>query len=118
MLYNQIDYVGACVEVDGGNGLAFDFTFSDNVCGPGIGAGATTASDASHYIQVGGITGLTADNNAFLGPMDPKYEAAGLHNNVLHVFGIQSYRLLQQPLVAVHSRAGRRSCWSKAGSTT
>lgn len=90
MLYNQIDYVGACVEVDGGNGLAFDFTFSDNVCGPGIGAGATTASDASHYIQVGGITGLTADNNAFLGPMDPKYEAAGLHNNVLHVFGDSS----------------------------
>jgi hypothetical protein len=87
ILYSQIDHVGACLEVDGGRGLAGDFTFSHNVCGPGIGAGATVATGASHYVQIGGITGVTVDDNAFLGPMDPNYIAAALHNNVLHVFG-------------------------------
>lgn len=87
MLYNQIDHVGACLEVDGGQDIASDFTFSHNVCGPGIGAGATSDAGASHYIQIGGITGVLADNNAFLGPMDPNYAKAGLHNNVFHVFG-------------------------------
>jgi hypothetical protein len=90
MLNNQIDHVGACLEIDGGGQMAQHFTFSDNVCGPGIGAGAIEASGASHYIQAGGITGLTADHNAFLGPMDPSYQRAGLHNNVLHTFGDSS----------------------------
>jgi hypothetical protein len=90
MLYNQIDHVGACLEVDGGNAMASNFTFSHNVCGPGIGAGASGASDASHYLQIGGITGFIAANNAFVGPMDPNYENAGLHNNVLHIFGDSS----------------------------
>lgn len=57
------------------------------MCGPGIGADATVSSGASHYLQIGGITGSTAQNNSFLGPMDRNYENAGLHNNVLHVFG-------------------------------
>jgi hypothetical protein len=91
MLYNRIDHVGACLEVDGGAGMAFDFTFSHNICGPGVGAGATVPSNASHYLQIGGITGFVADNNAFLGPMDPNYERAGLHNNVLHTFGQTAY---------------------------
>jgi hypothetical protein len=90
VLYNQIDHVGACLEVDGGRSLASDFTFSHNVCGPGIGAGATVATEASHYVQIGGVTGATVDDNAFLGPMDPNYITAGLHNNVLHVFGSSS----------------------------
>ncbi len=90
ILYNQIDHVGACLEVDGGRSLAANFTFSHNVCGPGIGAGATVATEASHYVQIGGITGATVDDNAFLGPMDPNYVNAGLHNNVLHVFGSSS----------------------------
>lgn len=91
ILYNQIDHVGACVEVDGGRGLAFNFTFSHNVCGPGIGAGATVGTGASHYVQIGGVTGATVDDNAFLGPMDPGYIRAGLHNNVLHVFGSSTH---------------------------
>jgi len=90
MLYNQIDHVGACLEVDGGRSLALNFTFSHNVCGPGIGAGATVATQASHYVQIGGVTGATVNDNAFLGPMDPNYINAGLHNNVLHVFGSSS----------------------------
>lgn len=90
LLYNQIDHVGACLEVDGGSSVAFSFTFSHNVCGPGIGAGATTAKNASHYIQIGGISGFSAQSNAFLGPMDPNYQRVGLHNNVLHVFGDSS----------------------------
>lgn len=90
ILYNQIDHVGACLEVDGGRSMALDFTFSHNVCGPGIGAGATVATQASHYVQIGGVTGATVDDNAFLGPMDPNYINAALHNNVLHVFGSSS----------------------------
>ena len=88
MLYNQIDQRGrVSTRCDGGQDIASDFTFSHNVCGPGIGAAATSDAGASHYIQIGGITGVLADNNAFLGPMDPNYAKAGLHNNVFHVFG-------------------------------
>jgi hypothetical protein len=87
MLNNQIDHVGDCLTVAGGEGIEANFTFNHNVCGPGIGKGATVSSDPSHYIEIGGINGITVQNNAFEGPMDANYIKAQLHNNVFHVFG-------------------------------
>src|SRR5262249_50252643 len=87
MLHNQIDHVGDCLTIAGGSGIEKNFTFSHNVCGPGVGKGATTSTDPSHYIEIGGIDTAKVDNNAFVGPMDTNYINAGLHNNVFHVFG-------------------------------
>src|SRR5262249_24294771 len=41
MLDNQIDHVGDCLTVAGGESMEANFTFNGNVCGPGIGLGAT-----------------------------------------------------------------------------
>lgn len=88
MIYNQMDHLapsdlspagaGECVEVDGGAGLEHNIVISHNVCGPGI---------ANHYTQLGGVTGLTEDDNVFLGPADPEALSQQEHNNVLHIFG-------------------------------
>lgn len=114
---NQIDHVGACLEVDGGSRMAFGFTFSHNVRGPGVGAGAVSGTWAAHYIQVGGISGMTVRNNAFLGPMDPGYQAAQLHNNVLHVFGDASGIDFSGNLIVTRSHAAKRSSSRRDGST-
>ena len=58
-----------------------------NVCGPGLGYGDTDSTQPGHYIEIGGITGVTVDNNAFLGPADPNAAPVGLHLNVFHIFG-------------------------------
>jgi hypothetical protein len=87
ILYNQIDHVGECLAVTRGTDQERSFTFSGNVCGPGIGYGDTSSSQPGHYIEIGGVTGITVDNNAFLGPADPNVSNAGLHLNVFHVFG-------------------------------
>ena len=86
--YNQMDHVGSGVESDGITNL----TISHNVIGPYIGYGDTnSATDAQHYIQIGGTaTGITVDNNAFEGPYDPGGRAAGVHNNVFHMFNGKS----------------------------
>ncbi len=82
---DKIDHVGECLAVAGGG--ARDFTFDHNVCGPGIGYGDTAATQPGHYIEIGGIAGLSVDGNLFLGPADPGAGRAGLHLNVLHIFG-------------------------------
>jgi hypothetical protein len=87
MLDNQIDHVGDCLTVAGGESMEANFTFNGNVCGPGIGNGASQSSDPSHYIEIGGVNGVTARHNAFEGPMDSNYIKAQLHNNVFHIFG-------------------------------
>jgi len=96
---DQIDHVGEGLEVVGGSAENSDLTISHNVIGPEIGYRDTNeATDAQHYIEIGGVNGATIDNNAFEGPMDPGFETAaggngqppGLHNNVLHVDGGQS----------------------------
>ena len=69
---------GQCVTIAGGAQQERRFTLNDNVCGPGIG---------NHYFQIGGIDGLTAEGNTFLGPVDPEALALRTHNNVLQVFG-------------------------------
>ncbi len=69
---------GQCVTVSGGGGQERDFDISHNVCGPGIG---------DHYVQIGGIDGLTADYNEFLGPAAPEALQDQAHNNVLQIFG-------------------------------
>ncbi len=66
---------GQCVTMLGN---VSDFTIAHDVCGPGI---------ANHYTQTGGITGLTVDANTFTGP---RIVHAGVHNNVLQVFGSSS----------------------------
>jgi hypothetical protein len=87
ILYNQMDYVGDCLTVAGGEGMEANFTFSHNVCGPHIADGDSTSSQPSHYIEIGGVSGVNAEDNAFEGPMDSNYINAQLHNNVFHVFG-------------------------------
>jgi hypothetical protein len=85
MLHNRIDHVGECLAVVGGT--ASDFTFNDNVCGPGLGYGDTESTQPGHYMEIGGIRGMIADHNEFRGPADPNIARAGLHLNVLHIFG-------------------------------
>jgi hypothetical protein len=81
---NRISQVGECLAIVGeGRG----FTFSHNVCGPGIGYGDTASTQPSHYIEVGGVDGLSVTANAFLGPSDPNSDQVDLHLNVLHLFG-------------------------------
>jgi hypothetical protein len=87
ILYNQIDHVGECLGATRGTDQELAFTFSHNVCGPGIGYGDRSSSDPGHYIEIGGVTGISVDDNAFLGPADPNASNAGLHLNVFHVFG-------------------------------
>ncbi len=84
MQYNQIDHVGQCL-ADVYNQQ--NTTFSHNVCGPGIGFGATRSTDPGHYIETGGEDNLTVDNNAFLGPACACAGPAGLHLNVMHDWG-------------------------------
>ena len=81
VLYNQIDHVAYCLR---GTGNMSNWTFSHNVCGPGIGYGGSV--DA-HYTQTEGVDGLTMDNNAFEGPFDAGALAASAHNNVSHACG-------------------------------
>lgn len=81
---NRISQVGECLAIVG---TAHSFSFSHNVCGPGIGYGDTASTQPSHYIEVGGIDGLSVTANAFLGPADPGSNQADLHLNVLHLFG-------------------------------
>jgi hypothetical protein len=85
-LYNQIDHVGECLELVGGSSLESDFTFSHNVCGPGIGW-EESADFGAHYIQSDGVNTLTVDNNAFEGPPDQRTVKYMNHLNVLHVWG-------------------------------
>jgi hypothetical protein len=85
LLYNKIDHVGECLAVVRGAGR--DFTFSHDVCGPGIGYGDTQSTQPGHYVEIGGIAGITVEDNSFLGPADPNIAAAGLHLNVFHLFG-------------------------------
>ena len=66
--YNQIDHVGECLGDTYSQG---NTTFSHNVCGPGLGYGDTSSTDAGHYIQTGGENNMAVMNNAFLGPADP-----------------------------------------------
>jgi hypothetical protein len=87
ILHNQIDHVGECLAVTRGTDQERTFTFAGNVCGPGIGYGDTSSTQPGHYIEIGGVTGIAVDNNAFLGPADPNASTAGLHLNVFHVFG-------------------------------
>jgi hypothetical protein len=89
--YNQIDHVGTGVEIDGGMAEEQNFTFSHNVVGPYI----LDQDVRGHYIQIQGISGFTADNNAFEGPADPSYldcasDGSQSHLNVLHIDGGES----------------------------
>ena len=84
MQYNQIDHVGQCL-ADVYNQQ--DTTFTHNVCGPGIGYGATASTDPGHYIETGGEDNLTVNNNAFVGPACACADSAGLHLNVMHDWG-------------------------------
>ena len=81
VLYNQIDHVFYCFAAGGHGG---GWTFSHNVCGPGIGEGG---DPDAHYVQVIGNDNVTVDNNAFEGPFDVHALAAGAHNNVSHQDG-------------------------------
>src|SRR6185312_10343729 len=54
MLNNQIDHIGQCLNVGRGQS---NVTFSNNVCGPGLGDGATVSTDPGHYIETGGLVG-------------------------------------------------------------
>lgn len=92
MLYNQMDHLGECLEVDGGDSMEKNFTFSHNVCGPDLGAGYTDGSSGpEHYIEVGCVAGITVNNNAFEGPYNPSAlkltDAGAVHNNAFHCFG-------------------------------
>jgi hypothetical protein len=80
--YNQIDHTAYCLRA-AANSMS-NWTFSHNVCGPGIGS---DGSSDDHYIQVECISGFTVDNNAFLGPFNAASLAAGAHNNVMHACG-------------------------------
>ena len=73
VLYNQIDHVFYCFAAGGHGG---GWTFSHNVCGPGIGEGG---DPDAHYVQVIGNDNVTVDNNAFEGPFDVHALAAGAH---------------------------------------
>jgi hypothetical protein len=87
ILNNQIDHVGECLAITRGTDQERAFTFSGNVCGPGLGYGDTQSTQPGHYIEIGGITGVTVDHNAFVGPADPNAAPVGLHLNVFHIFG-------------------------------
>jgi hypothetical protein len=82
VVYNQIDHTSYCLRAAANN--MSDWTFSHNVCGPGIGYGGNSDD---HYTQTECIDGLTMDNNAFLGPFDASGLRAGVHNNVTHACG-------------------------------
>ena len=84
--YDQIDHVGECLQMDGGETEIVNFTFSHNVCGPGIGY-EEDPSFGAHYIQTDGVNGFDVVNNAFEGPPDPRTVTYGNHLNVLHVWG-------------------------------
>lgn len=84
--YDQIDHVGECLQMDGGEREIVDFTFSHNVCGPGIGY-EEDPSFGAHYIQTDGVNGFDVVNNAFEGPPDPRTVTYANHLNVLHVWG-------------------------------
>ena len=84
--YNQIDHVGECLQMSGRETEVVHFTFSHNVCGPGIGY-QEDSSFGAHYIQTDGVNGFQVDNNAFEGPPDPLTVTYGNHLNVLHVWG-------------------------------
>jgi hypothetical protein len=81
MSYNQIDHTFYCLRVATAGG---GYTFSHNVCGPGIGDGG---GEDAHYIQAEGNNDVTIDNNAFEGPADAQAIAAGAHLNVTHQYG-------------------------------
>ena len=80
-VYNQIDHVFYCFAAGGAGG---GWTFSHNVCGPGIGEGGN--SDG-HYVQVEGNENVAIDHNAFEGPFNVQALARGAHNNVAHQCG-------------------------------
>jgi hypothetical protein len=88
VLYNQIDHVGNCMEIDstGTPQSQSNWTFSHNVCGPDIGY---NGSSGAHYIQAECLNGFTLTNNAFEGPFDASDEADpdANHINVLHTCG-------------------------------
>lgn len=84
MQYNQIDNVGQCLADTRG---VESETFTHNVCGPGLGDGATASTDPGHYIESGGEDNLTVTYNAFVGPPYSGAQSAGLHLNVLHLDG-------------------------------
>lgn len=85
--FDQFDSVNTGVEIDGGLQEQANVDISHNVFGPNIGANGDADG---HGIQVGGVTGLTVDNNAFVGPFNAQAIAAGAHNNALHVWGGES----------------------------
>jgi hypothetical protein len=82
VLYNQIDHTAYCLRA-AANSMS-NWTFSHNVCGPGIGYGGNSDD---HYTQTECMNGLTMDNNAFLGPFDSSGLNNGVHNNVTHACG-------------------------------
>lgn len=84
--YNQIDHVSECLQMNGGESEIVNFTFSHNVCGPGIGY-EEDPSFGAHYIQTDGVNGFQVVSNAFEGPPDPLTVTHGDHLNVLHVWG-------------------------------
>ena len=84
--YDQIDHVGECLQMNGGESEIVDFTFSHNVCGPGIGYEEDPQFGA-HYIQTDGVNGFAVVSNAFEGPPDPRTVTYSNHLNVLHVWG-------------------------------
>jgi hypothetical protein len=99
-LYNQIDHVGSCLNAAG---AVSNVTFSDNVCGPDVGAGLTNADltpggvtvAPQHYIQLAGVDNVLVDHNAFEGPYNATTltltgsggYTGGVHSNVFHDFG-------------------------------
>ena len=88
--YNQIDHVGAGIQVNGGMAYQTNWTISHNVIGPEISYGNTSSqSGGGHYIEIGGANGATVDNNAFEGPEDSNATTLGEHVNVLHLQGGQ-----------------------------
>jgi hypothetical protein len=84
--YVQMDHVPQCLQLSnpGANSNMANITFSHNVCGPGIGNGGETDV---HYTQEEGLSGITMDNNAFIGPVDASAVANGSHVNVAHICG-------------------------------
>jgi len=87
ILYNQIDKVGTGIEADGDATETLNWTISHNVIGPDINyLGEADGSTGGHYIQIGGVTGATIDNNAFEGPQYYGTADTESHLNVLHCF--------------------------------
>ena len=87
--YNQIDHDGGGVQMDSGGGSETNVLIAHNVIGPAIDWQDTnSATDAQHYIELGGVNNATIDHNAFEGPVYTI--SAGLHNNVIHLFSGQS----------------------------